>query len=604
MSLIQKFSCGDVVENRYSLDIQVHEGRWGDIFRATDRLNDSPVAIRFFPNGDDGTADFERFSSHARELSGLTEPIIAKPVDHGMADEIPYVVYRWAKGQNLEAILAEQGKLKLADTLTIMAQILEGLDSAHQSRLTHGLLRPVKIIISGLDDGDPLVRLVDLQIWRFFEWSSGQKAFEASNLSRRIVRYLSPEVLEEHRVRPQSDLYSVGLIAIEMLTGKPAFDDNHRVALIAQQLSDEPAELSASAKAGPAFREFLAKLVAKDRSERFSSAAAALEALEAGRDEFLSEPTEPAPPKEEEPSEPALSEPSEEPVDEAPAPGDSQPIDDDNSKASEAVEAAQEFAPEEEFDPAAEADDELFGDDPSSMRSLSDGSSLSGDDDSPFGADDSPFDDELDFGDSQEILLDESARRGGIDGSTKAAGHSHRPEDGDAGADEDDEFDPAIADDIPLATGDDKRIQDVDEQVRGSFTDPSATTNRPRPRPQPRKDSNLSTPVTLVLSLALVAIIGGAAYFFIFDNDNGDVADGVAEAGELAEEVSTFMLTITTSPPAQTVLIEGRSRGISPMEVEVSEDELPLQVRARTDRENVHERIVTEPQSEIHFDLN
>ncbi len=563
MSLIQNFSTGDVVENRYHLDIRIHEGRWGDIYRATDRLNDRPVALRFFPTSDDGPADLDRFTAHARELSGLTAPSIAVPIDHGMEREIPYLVFRWAHGQDLQDRLAERGPLSFEQTLTVLEKILHGLGQAHQSHLTHGLIRPVKIAVDDIDSDDPFVKLVDFQIWRFYEWASGKEAFAEENLSRRIVRYTAPEVLDEHRVKPVTDLYATGLVTIEMLTGQPAFDDNHRVALIARQMSDETATLDSEHPAGTAFRDFLQQLVAKDVDQRFPTATKALSAFRERKDAFLSEPSAAA----QEVAETTANKEQKEQKEQEPARDKSPtPPKEDVRKAEKKKELEAQKPPkaapkkpappkrkkDEEVDP----DTELFEGDAAKVRSLSDGSSL--DEDS-----DDLFDDEADFGDfygdeDDALSLDTSAT---------------------ADAEEDDEeLDPSVADDIPAARPRDEIIVPNDE--------PETQTARSR-KPPSSSDISMGTYVAIVF--AMMAVMAGGVYFIAFHDDGGDesqqasetAADDVEEEEEIPDPIR-----IDTSPPRITVTVDSPMRqikeGTSPLKLtEYGDDDFPLTINAR-----------------------
>ena len=624
MSLIEKFDCGDVVENRYQLDIKLHEGRWGDIYRGTDRLNDKPVAIRFFPITEDGPDDYERFEAHARELSGLTAPGVVTPTDHGMTDEIPYLVYHWAGGQHLKDRLAERGKIDLETTIDILEKLLEGLARAHESRMTHGLIRPVKIIIDDLDSDDPLLKIVDFQIWRFYEWSRGTEAFEESNLSRRIVRYTSPEVLEDHRVKPSTDVYATGLLAIELLTGQPAFDDNNRVALIARQMSDETAELGDRIDAGDTLRGFIAELVAKDEDKRFRTASQALSALRDRKAAILSEPAStdesepaddspaPATPPEDEPADTDDAAPDEKP-DDVPAPpepssGDD-PSSDDNASAGGDDSG--------DIDP----DNELFEGDPSAMQSLSDGESLGGD--SSFSEDDFDdgddlFADEGDFGNFYEeegtvssVGTDESAppkktnKRRSPDRNAPSASeqHKHSGANGDVDSDGDgddlDDFDESIAEDIPTAQGEDRIIAEASHQ--GPGREPAERRSAPRP---PDDDSDISLPVAAAILLAMLAVIAGATYMLVFSNDDPmHSLDENVGAQQQEVEPEHFDLRIATDPPGQNILVVGSGDGISPMTVEVSEQDFPLEVRARKDAQNEKHRIVDEPIDEIFIEF-
>lgn len=652
MSLIEKFSPDDVVDKRYELEIKVHEGRWGDIYRANDKLNDQPVAIRFFPIGDDGPADFDRFEAHARELSGMTAPSLALPLDQGLAEDIPYLVSPWVPGQNLRDRLAGRGALGRQKTITVLEAVLDALDRAHQSRMTHGLLRPVKVVADDLDDDDPMVKVVDFQIWRFYEWASGDDAFEEGNLSRRIVRYTSPEVLDEHRVKPTTDIYALGLLAIELLTGSPAFDDNDRVALIGRQLSDESPPIADDADAGVAFRGFLEKLTSKDERERFRTAGKAKKAFDTDRDTFLSEPAaEPEPPQGQSSDEPpevpksSGAEPSavlSTPDDDA---GDSDDESDAGDESNHTQVAAGPMASGfddelelgdedrdgvDEISTADDAEDELFEGNPGAMRSLSDGAPL---DESSEADDEDDFlgHDNVDFGD----YYDDDEVNDGLDidddfepdfaavaeDDDSSSSPSSPTDDGD-----DEEFSPELADDIPDVNSGDKILggtgsaagQGTDSNVvpgsempqQQSPSSPGTTSSSPAARPPARPasgasagaGSDISLPAAAAIIVALMGILGVASYVLIFQTDDPDL-DESPEVVEQEDEVELHSIRITTSPPALTVLVEGHGREVSPRNLEIAGDEFPLRIQARMGGDNIQERTLEEPIEEIVFEF-
>lgn len=634
MSLVQRFSSGDVVENRYRLDICIHEGRWGDIYRATDQLNDRPVAIRFFPISEDGPADYDKFSAHARELSGLTAPSVSVPIDHGMEREIPYLVFRWAHGQDLQDRLAERGPLSFEQTLTVAEKMLKGLHHAHQSHLTHGLIRPVKVFVDDIDGDNPFVKLVDFQIWRFFEWTSGQEAFAEENLSRRIVRYTAPEVLDEHRVKPVTDLYATGLVIIEMLTGEPAFDDNHRVALIARQMSDELASLDDDHRAGTAFRDFLQQLVEKDETRRFASASKAHSAFQEQRDRFLSEPSlaehhretqsskdtaetdEPdgdqknekssspeqaseaeTSSKSEESSEAGVIQPADK--SEPSTPDESQPPSDETtskssskppaSKAENKSEDASEpgDAQPETSDEDVDPDTELFEGDPAKVRSLSDGRSLDDEDDELFDGD-------SDFGDfySDKDTVSEPSDSAE---STQASRSPERDR-SEPPSDDEDDVDPSITEGIPKAQSKEKNkiiaVSDDDS--------PSPSTSRT----SPASDSDISMGAYVAIIIGMLAIMTGAVYFVAFhdsenDEPTGEETEAVAtdDEPEPPQQDEPDPIVVETYPPSITVIIETPTDKLkedsSPVTLtEYSDDDFPLTIHAS--RGNMEDTVVLE----------
>ena len=604
MSLIQKFSCGDVIENRYHLDVQIHQGRWGDVYRATDQVEDRPVAIRFFPAGDDEPADFDRFSAHARELSGLSTPIIATPIDHGIADDIPFLVFRWAQGQNLEDRLAERGPLTLEQTLKILERILEGLARGHDSRMTHGLIRPVKIKVDDVDNDRPFVKIVDFQIWRFFEWTTGKDAFEESNLSRRIVRYTSPEVLDEHRVKPATDVYATGLLAIELLTGQPAFDDNHRVALIARQMSDEPAELSFDVDAGESFREFLAKMVAKDQGDRFFTAGKALKELKNKQKTFLSEP--PAveeQPEPEEPEEPEADEP-EATVDESETSDPESTADDSLFELAEESAMLKQPEPSEPTKKQAPSTPEL--------EQANEANQAPGDDESG-----EIVDDDVDFGDFYKRSSLDADDLGGESSSPLMLDEDSDPI-GLADESSGGEGIPAAKGDNELAgsektspkPGDASLITDSSVPVADDSALPSTHPSSPKSRMQRALEAKRKAKRNKTIGLVALVVLAAGGLIVFFQPDDSQASDEEPEMAELEEEaeedVPVHLLHISTNPPAQRILIPGRTdRMMSPVDVEVAENEFPLKIRARFDSETIQEETIAGPTDEaIHFDFS
>ena len=546
MSLIGVFSTGDVIENRYHLDFLVHEGRWGDIYRATDRLNDRPVALRFFPIADDGPADFERFTSHARELDGMSAPGLMTPIDHGMAREIPYLIFRWAKGQSLNAHLDEFGALDLSQSLILVEQLLRALRSAHRADLAHGLIRPTKIFLHNFDGNNPLIKLADFHIWRFYEWSSGKEAFDEQNLSRRILRYTGPELISDHRVSPATDLFSLGLVTLETLLGEPLLNENDRIALIGRQVSDEVYNLPADFDAGPELREFLSQLLEKPLARRLSNAGAALDLFHDRQDAF------------------------------------------------DAPSVRRQTAPGQD---QKQAEEELFGKDPDQVRALSDGERLDGT------IDDSLFDDQAEFGDFHDDDKpisasdeEESPPRPtrSRNPSTSPGATSVPPDQGD---EDDDDFDPSIADSIPSASHRDRILTKRE-------TESSAAASSPLYDEEEDEQS-----FAIVLSVAVVgmAILGAAIYFLIFAGTTGPATEetpAVEAATEADEAPPTYIIEIHTDPPAQRVLVAGTTEGMSPLQVEVTDDDFPLEIRARQTADNIKEKTLEAPQDVVHFSFD
>lgn len=545
MPLNQKFACGETVDNRYQLDIEVHSGRWGEVFRATDRRDNRPVAVRFFS----GTAHAEEFIAHGRRLASLRAPGLSTPIAFGAHRGVLYAVSRWAAGQTLEGYLEERGPLSLEQILLVLDHLLQGLSKAHELNLAHGLLRPSKIVVSDLDQDRARVTIVDLHIWRLFELASGQEAFPESNLSRRILRYSGPEILQQNAVMVVSDVYSLGLLVIEMLTGRPALDENHRVALIAKLLDPTPIELRPELNIGPLFREFLTKLLAKDPAQRLPNANAVYTLFQSQREEFLSE---------------------------------AQPQQTPSPK------------------------DELFGGAPTNAAPLA----------------------EVTEDEAYEALLAEDANRselfGAPMGSEAAAAElssaatdqarRHTPNSSLLDSPTLDDFDPAIIADIPQATEvqrfpspeDVRALTPIGEPlpiILPPKEDQDSTDEEPqRPvKPAATKNTGLTLGATIGLAAFGLAILLVGAFILLKPNPDSD-SSALASDDDTAQEVEEVIrhkIRINTSPPALRVQVQGRPSGMSPMEIEVRDDEFPLQIQARLNAENIVTHTLQGPQEEL-----
>ncbi|RDV39976.1 hypothetical protein DV096_05285 [Bradymonadaceae bacterium TMQ3] len=597
---------GEFIDDRYRLESLIHEGRWGSVFRASDLdLGDRPVAIRIFPMGEDGPADPTGFARQAAELRALQSDTIATPYAHGTIRGFPYIVTQWARGMPLDTYLKKQGLLSLKVTLPLMQQLLYALDTAHQVNLTHGILRPSKVMVAPRPGGPPLLSVVDFQIWKLYELSSGDEAFDESHLSRRLVRYMAPEILGERTLTPAADLYTVGLIAIEMLTGTPAYPEDHRIALIARQLAPEPPELPYFVDAGEGFRTFLSMLVTKDRDARHQNAATACDILNQQGERFVYEP--PAIEPEPVPSSVVVS--SEVETDDSPrrTPGLEMPSDPFMMSPESEVEsddAARAFAPVPASSDDAGNVDELFLSEESGLRSLSDGSALGIDTQSPldFLSDDADVDDlfasELNFGQDDDPAPADTAAA-----SRSASISIEEPV-------------PEGLDELPSEAYND--IPDAVE-VAPEPAITSATSAQPRPaspasgpiQPRPSRagahrtptpGAKKSAPPLLGLGLIALALAGAAAFLLMSPTEVPRSARAEALEEQTPTE-ATHTLRVTTSPPALRVLLNGNSQGFSPVDLKLKASQFPVNIGARLNANDEQTRTLDAPLSELHFEF-
>jgi serine/threonine-protein kinase len=187
--------------------------------------------------------------------------------DCGVQDGTPFIVMELAAGRTLRRVLDETGALPPEQAVTVAAAVCEGLEAAHAAGLVHRDITPANIVLNGGE-----VKILDFGIAR----ADGTRAATATGVVLGTAAYLSPEQASGQSAGPRSDLYSLGCVLFEMLTGRPPFTADSTVGLAYRQVHDDPGPPSAWRPGLPARLDHVtAQLLAKDPAARPPSAAAA-----------------------------------------------------------------------------------------------------------------------------------------------------------------------------------------------------------------------------------------------------------------------------------------------------------------------------------------
>lgn len=278
---------GDVLGERFELEELAGSGGMGEVFRARDRLSGEIVALKVLLAGrGPETARFER---EAKVLAELSHPGIVKYVDHGVTPQgQPYLAMEWLDGEDLFTRLGRRG-LSVDESLTLAARVADALGAAHAAGIVHRDLKPTNLFLEG---GDPArVKLLDFGIAQL---GGGPRVTQTGVLVG-TPGYMAPEQARgENPTDARADVFSLGCVLFECLTGKPAFSGDHLMAILAKVLLEDPPLLRALRPEMPAGLEGLvARMLAKIPSDRPPNGEAvkrALEALSAGDLEDLSPP--------------------------------------------------------------------------------------------------------------------------------------------------------------------------------------------------------------------------------------------------------------------------------------------------------------------------
>ncbi|MGY1681300.1 protein kinase domain-containing protein [Geodermatophilus sp. SYSU D01176] len=269
---------------RYELAELIAAGGMGQVWRGTDVLLGRPVAVKVLRSEYTGDPTFRaRFRAEAQHAAGLSHPNIAAVFDYGeteatdgSGETLAYLVMELVEGVPLSAVLEREGRLPAAVTLSLLEQTASALAEAHRVGLVHRDVKPGNILVR--DDGS--VKITDFGI----AWSAGSVPLTRTGQVIGTPQYLAPEVAEGHHATPASDVYALGLVGYECLTGHPAFDGDNAVTIALKQVRDDPEPLPDDLPGD--VRTLIRRALAKDPAARMADGAAfvaAVEDVRAGR---------------------------------------------------------------------------------------------------------------------------------------------------------------------------------------------------------------------------------------------------------------------------------------------------------------------------------
>jgi len=262
----------------YRLIGRLGAGAMGEVYEGVHSLIGKRVAVKVLRGpGDDALASGPRLLEEARAVNAIAHPGIVDIFDAGtLPDGRPYLVMERLEGQSLLQHLKAQKRLPLREVFHVLAGILEPLDAAHRAGVIHRDLKPSNVFLCAVANGLPRVKLVDFGIAR--------RAGRAEHLTQPLTTlgslgFMGPEHLAGE-VEPASDLYSVGCLAFQMVTGEPVFPVSSAAQLADKHLKAKPPPLRLRCPDAPAELEaWVAWLLEKEPGARPSTAEVALAVL-------------------------------------------------------------------------------------------------------------------------------------------------------------------------------------------------------------------------------------------------------------------------------------------------------------------------------------
>jgi serine/threonine-protein kinase len=241
----------------------------GEVYRAHDAVLAREVAIKVLHPSLAGDRGFvERFRREARSAAGLNHPNIVHVHDWGAVDGVYFMVMEYIRGQSLRDVLNAEGLLAPATAADVLSQVLAALDHAHRKGIVHRDVKPENIMLTP----EGVSKVTDFGLARAYADGRSTQAGMVTG----TVQYLAPEQLQGEPADPRTDLYSLGIVAYELLTGRVPFDGETQMAIAYRHLRDRVPRASARNPAVPAGLDgWVASMTDKDRELRPESAAEA-----------------------------------------------------------------------------------------------------------------------------------------------------------------------------------------------------------------------------------------------------------------------------------------------------------------------------------------
>jgi eukaryotic-like serine/threonine-protein kinase len=254
------------LDGRYHVLERVASGGMGEVFRATDAVLTREVAIKVLHRSLAGDQAFvDRFRREARAAAGLSHPNIVAVYDWGSVDGIYYMVMEYVRGAGVRDLLNRAGRLEPAQAADVVRQTLLALEHAHRQGIVHRDIKPENILVTS----DGVVKVADFGLARAY--ADGRQT-QAGTVTG-TVQYLAPEQIRGEPADPRSDLYSLGVVTYELLTGKLPFTGETAMSIAYKHLSGRVPRPSASVPSIPTELDgFVVSATDRDRELRPESA--------------------------------------------------------------------------------------------------------------------------------------------------------------------------------------------------------------------------------------------------------------------------------------------------------------------------------------------
>lgn len=261
-----------IINQRYKIDRKIGTGGMADVFEAYDTSLSRKVAIKMLHPQFAQEKDFiERFKREAQSAANLSHPNIVNVYDWGKENNSYFIVMEFIKGSDLKKIIKDKGPFSSIEAINIISKVCQALQTAHKNNIIHRDIKPHNIILTNEDE----VKVTDFGIAR-----AGPSSVTQTGSIVGTPQYISPEQAKGNKVNNTSDLYSVGVVLYEMLTGRVPFKAENPLSVAMKHVNEEPLPpTQINPNIFKSLEKVILKAMSKNQDDRYQTADELLEDL-------------------------------------------------------------------------------------------------------------------------------------------------------------------------------------------------------------------------------------------------------------------------------------------------------------------------------------
>lgn len=269
--------------SHYRITEPVASGGMGTVYKATDIQLERTVALKFLsPSITSSPENQERFLREARAIASIDHPNVCTVYQVEEAEGFTFIAMAYLKGTPLDRKIAN-GPLTVEEAVEIVIQTARGLEAAHTARIVHRDIKPANLMLMETESGHPLVRILDFGIAHWTE----KPGHTQNGLTMGTISYMAPEQIGQSRVDARADIWSLGVVLYQMLSGHLPFDGGAPREILAAIAGPQPVNLTAISGAPAGLVAIVGKMLEKDPHRRYPNVSAVITDLEKLRSGYI-----------------------------------------------------------------------------------------------------------------------------------------------------------------------------------------------------------------------------------------------------------------------------------------------------------------------------